>query len=137
MTMKATRETDLVNACLQLLKLRGVFAWRQNTAGIRRRDRAGREFWAAPALRGVADILAVAPGSGKLVALEVKRPGGKPTAEQVAFLDSVNVAGGIGMVIRDVGALAALLDQLRQDERHGVAEGQDGQAATEATTTRP
>ena len=135
--MKKPTETNLVRACLELLRLRGILSWRQNTAGIRRRDRAGREFWAAPALRGVADILAVAPGSGKLVAIEVKRPGGKPTPDQVAFLDSVNVAGGIGMVIRDVGALAALLDQLRQDERHGVAEGQDGQAATEATTTRP
>ncbi len=75
--MKKPTETNLVRACLELLRLRGILSWRQNTAGIRRRDRAGREFWAAPALRGVADILAVAPGSGKLVAIEVKRPGGR------------------------------------------------------------
>ena len=32
--MKAPREQDLVAACLQLLRLRGVFAWRNNSGAF-------------------------------------------------------------------------------------------------------
>ena len=32
--MKAPREQDLVAACLQVLRLRGVFAWRNNSGAF-------------------------------------------------------------------------------------------------------
>ncbi len=109
--MKAPRETDLVNACLTLLKLRGIYSWRQNMSGIKRRDRAGREFWAAPGMRGVSDILALLPG-GRLFAIETKSATGKLTAEQQAFQDAVNHAGGYAVVVRDVSDLVSILNDL-------------------------
>lgn len=34
----------------------------------------------------------------RFIACEVKRPGGKPTAEQFAFLDAIRRAGGLAIV---------------------------------------
>ena len=45
----------------------------------------------------------------RFLAIEVKRPGGKPTAPQQAFLDKVNEAGGIGFVATSV---QDVMDQL-------------------------
>ncbi len=110
--VKAPRETDLCNACLQLLRLRGIYAWRQNVSGIKRRDRAGREFWAAPGLRGVADLIGVLPG-GKFLAVETKTAAGKLSPEQAAFLDNIRAAGGVAVVIRSLDELVSLLDTLQ------------------------
>jgi hypothetical protein len=43
-------------------------------------------------LAGVADICIL--HNGKFFALELKAPGGRSTAAQLAFRDSVNAAGG-------------------------------------------
>lgn len=37
---------------------------------------------------------------GRYFALEVKRPGGKPTKEQLEFLDATRAVGGIAAVVR-------------------------------------
>lgn len=112
--MKAATESDVLRACLDLLRLRGIFAWRSNTAGVRRRDRAGREFWAHHGLKGCADILGILPKvcpacgnwrPGTLLAVETKRPGGKLTQAQKWFLDAVRQAGGLSLVVRDVREL--------------------------------
>lgn len=45
----------------------------------------------------------------QFVAVEVKRPGKKPTPEQMAFLDQVNELGGLGLWVSDVLELDARL----------------------------
>jgi hypothetical protein len=111
MPVKKPREQDLVNACLQLLKLRGVFAWRNNSGAFVLGEGKGRRFFRA-GLVGGSDILGVLHPTGQLLAVEVKRPGGKPTPQQQAFLDAVRAAGGVAAVVRDVAELVALLDGL-------------------------
>ncbi len=104
--MRQDRETDLVRACLELLQLRGVLAWRNNNAGVRRTDRrAGREFWTFAGVRGAPDILGVLPPRGTLLACEVKLPGGKVRPEQAIFLEEVGRRGGLALVVRDVREL--------------------------------
>lgn len=61
---------------------------------------------------GMSDILAIAPTTGKLIALEIKIPGKKPTPAQAEFLAIVNAAGGIGRCITSVDEAQALLDTL-------------------------
>ncbi len=46
--------------------------------------------------RGVSDLLGCLPG-GKMLAIEVKRPGGKPTLDQIAVIDDVRRRGGLGL----------------------------------------
>lgn len=102
-----TTEAQVLRACLDLLRLRGVLAWRNNSGMLR--DARGRPVRFG--LVGSSDILGVLPG-GRLLAVEVKRPGGRPTEAQRGFLGAVIGAGGAALVIDDVAALAAVLDRL-------------------------
>ncbi|MFA5391760.1 MAG: hypothetical protein WC331_10110 [Candidatus Omnitrophota bacterium] len=62
--------------------------------------------------RGMSDIIAVQPITGRIVAIEVKTPGWRPPgpkaqtyrhyAEQKSFIDTVTMAGGIGFFATSV-----------------------------------
>lgn len=104
-------ESDVVASCLQLLKLRGWPAWRNNTGAARMGDRFIRY-----GIPGAADILGIVPGSGRLLAIECKRPklkamqsAGRLSPAQESFLSSVHEAGGVALVIDDPGELAEIL----------------------------
>jgi len=74
-------------------------------------------------LRGVSDILGILPQNtevsgydqpqtfGNLLAIEVKRPGKKPTDDQACFLAEVNRRGGIGVCVHGVDELERELEQ--------------------------
>jgi hypothetical protein len=89
---------------LQLLALRGVFAWRNNSGAFVIRE-AGRRRFVRAGLVGGSDILGVLPG-GRFLAV----PGNRPTAAQRAFLDQVTAAGGLALVGYDVAELSRFLD---------------------------
>lgn len=90
--MKASRESDLVKACLQLLRLSGCLAWRTNTGALRAAAQGKQRFvrFGSP---GMSDPIGLLPG-GRFVAVECKRPGNEPTPVQQAFLDLVRERGG-------------------------------------------
>lgn len=115
--MKAGNETDLVRACLQLLRLHGVVCWRQNSGAVAGEHKGKRRFVRFNSARGCSDILGILPPTGRLVAIEVKLPGRKPTADQAGFLDAVRAAGGVGLVIRDVIELQAALVEALGERR--------------------
>lgn len=54
------------------------------------------------------------PPLGIFVALEVKRPGNKPTGDQQRFLDIVNRRGGIGRCVHSVDEAASALSEARR-----------------------
>ncbi len=111
MSVAKPLEAAVLRACLDYLQLRRILCWRSNNAAVRRKDRAGREWYQFSGLRGVPDILGVLPG-GRLLAVECKRPGGKPTPEQDAFLQAVRAAGGLALLVDDVRQLAEALEGL-------------------------
>lgn len=97
------KETEIVRACLDYLKLKGIFCWRQNQAAVPLPNGGFRRF---VGLRGVADILGVLP-KGRFLAVEVKRPKvGKLSPEQDAFLDHVTELGGFACYVTSVDELA-------------------------------
>jgi hypothetical protein len=107
-----TTEAAVLAACLEYLTdVAGVLAWRSNNAGIY--DPGRRCFRSFRGLKGVSDILGVLP-DGRLLAVECKRPGERPTAEQQAFLDAVNARGGVGLWVCSVGELIDALAGLHQ-----------------------
>ena len=108
-------ESALVKACLDLLAVRRIFAWR-NSVGAAYNPR-GRFVRFGKV--GSSDILGVLPG-GRLLALEVKRPGGRLTEAQADFLQQINTAGGLAVMIQDVETLERLLPQ---EARGGRREG--------------
>jgi hypothetical protein len=95
-------ERDIQKACLRYLDLKGIFAWRQNTAGVYNPKTDSYRFHG---LRGVSDILGCLP-DGKLLAVEVKQPGNKPTPDQNSFLNNVAERGGIACCVHSVDELA-------------------------------
>jgi hypothetical protein len=105
--MKAPTESALVTACLQLLRLRGVLCWRANQGAIPSGKGGYRRFAGLP---GVADVLAVLPPSGRLLAVECKSLTGRQSPAQLAFQAAVERAGGVYLLMRDLRELLAVLD---------------------------
>jgi hypothetical protein len=112
--MKEQRESDIVRDCLTWLRLQGVFCWRQNQGAITGSYKGKRRFLRFTSVDGVSDILGVLRPQGQLLALEVKRPGKKPTPEQEAFLATVRDHGGIGAYVQSVAELEELLATWRR-----------------------
>jgi hypothetical protein len=116
--MKCEHERDVVRACLDYLRLRGVFAFRVNNTGIW--DSARKAFRSFRGLRGVSDILGVLPRTldvggrcvtvGVFLAVEVKSARGRLTPEQAAFADAVRRAGGVSLVVHSLKELMDALD---------------------------
>jgi hypothetical protein len=110
----SNRESDVLSGCLQWLRLKGVFCWRQNQGAIPLKNGGYRRF---VGLRGVSDILGILPQTvrvvgdaalstfGNMLAVETKRPGEGLRPEQAEFLRLVNERGGIGLCVRSVTEL--------------------------------
>src|SRR4051794_4182209 len=117
--MRATTESDVLGACLQYLALKGILCWRQNQGAIPLKDGGYRRFVGR---KGVSDILGILPQRvqvlgedqpvtfGNLLAVEVKKFGGRLRPEQEAFLRDVRERGGVGLCVHSVKELE---DQLR------------------------
>lgn len=95
----APLEKTIVAQIVRALKDEGV-TWLVKTHG--------GPFQAA----GIPDILAIAPGSGRLLGVEVKRPRvGRLTALQAAQMEKINGAGGVAGVATSAHEALALLKQ--------------------------
>lgn len=101
----ASEENPVVRAALQLLAFYQVEAWRNQAVRVPGRHFNGR--------KGVADILGVT-ANGRFVAIECKKPGGKVSSEQRAFLDMVQARGGVGIVLDSVEAAMETLKALKE-----------------------
>ena len=82
-------------------------------AGLRPGDvviRQGRPLHAGLCV-GSSDLIGYRPVNGiaQFVALEVKSATGRPTAQQVQFLDHINAVGGLAGIARSVDDAAAIL----------------------------
>lgn len=101
------KETEIVRACLDYLKLRGIYCWRQNAAAV---PLPGGGFRRFVGLRGVSDILGVLH-TGKFLAVEVKTPQGKKSPDQEKFLSKVCELGGVACCVTSVDELASDLKE--------------------------
>lgn len=111
--MKRRTETQLVSACLDMLAIHGIFAWRNNTTGVY--DPTRSRFRRFTGMKGVSDILGVMNG-GRLLAVECKHGWGTLTKEQRAFLSAVADRGGLAMVVRSVDELIEGLKEAKRDK---------------------
>lgn len=93
----ARPEGDLVRACLQLLRLRGVFAWRVNSGAIK----LDKRFVRFNSINGISDIIGILPG-GRILAVEAKVGRNKTSEAQDAFLAEVRSRGGVAVVAYEV-----------------------------------
>jgi hypothetical protein len=105
-------EADVQRAVLKVLKMHPSVAWaeRFNSRVVDVTD-ARSKTGVRPmrmAFKGCSDVLGQLK-DGRLMAIECKRPGGKLTDEQAAFLTTVNAHGGLGIVADSVDTLLRYL----------------------------
>ena len=104
-------ETKIQNLILMSLSKAGCLVFRNETAGawvgrVLHKDAGQVTLTDARMIRfglavGSSDIIGIAP-CGRFFAVEVKTRTGKPTKEQMVFLNAVNNAGGISGIARSV-----------------------------------
>ena len=93
---------------------------------------------------GFPDLLGCTPGSGRVVVIECKRPGNKPTAHQEHYLALFRSWGGIGFWADSVdSALSQFREATRKgqsppagdayDESGDMLDGSEGKEATHAS----
>ena len=107
---KTQKETGLVSACCQLLALRKVPYRRVYTTGIPE-PRSASGFKPNP-MRGIPDIIACLPPSGRLFGIECKLNGNRLSEAQKLFFDAFQGAGAACRVIHQVIELDEALREL-------------------------
>jgi len=93
-------EAEVLRAVLAMLHHHPQVAWaeRMNTGAGRLVQRDGRPgHFVRFAFRGCSDVVGQLT-DGRFLAVEVKRPGGRLTASQAAFLELVRDNGGLAFV---------------------------------------
>jgi hypothetical protein len=104
MVRRNTPEGRVKAACLRYLEKRGITAWNNPTGAVQ--VRPGQ--WLHFGKKGSADILGCLPG-GRFLAVEVKAPDGRLSAEQREFLENIRGLGGLAITARDWRELDAAL----------------------------
>jgi hypothetical protein len=90
-------EKDIQRAILDYLKAKKYFCWRNNTGGFIDNRNHFYQFGSV----GSGDILGMTQ-EGRFFSIEVKRPGGQPTWNQVQFMNEVNRNKGLAFVAYSV-----------------------------------
>jgi hypothetical protein len=99
-------EHEIQGAIIDLIRARGGVVTRVNSGSLLVK-RGDKTYVVKLADTGTSDTIAVYRGIALYI--EVKRPGKKPSPEQIAFLESVAEAGGVGLVAYDSFTVEATL----------------------------
>ena len=92
-------EKPIENQILNLLKLLGVYCWKNQSVGIYDKAKGVyRKSNNKHHINGVADIIGVI--SGRFLAIEVKSKTGTLSQDQKLFIMKVNEEGGVAFVAR-------------------------------------
>lgn len=95
-------EAAIQKRIIALLERRGFIVIRTNSGQIQIDDPQTGTRFVQLGSKGRSDLHACQPVTGRFIAIEVKRPGNKPTPKQQAYIDRVNAAGGLAFVATSV-----------------------------------
>ena len=93
----------------------GMTIFRNNTGAIKVEGR----YISYGLHKGSSDLIGWT-STGKFVAIEVKAPEGRPTPEQVNFIEQVRDAGGFGCIINDEKKLEWLFNNYLKNAKQSV-----------------
>lgn len=105
-------ESAVLAACIALCKVHPRVAWaeRMNTGAARYHNAAGRERFVMFGFKGLSDILGQMR-DGRLLAVEVKAPGGRIRPDQERFIAKVAGNGGVAVIVFSVDQLLRVLNE--------------------------
>jgi hypothetical protein len=88
-------ESTIQKQIMLALSKAGCLVFRNNTGAVKDGDR----FIRYGLCKGGADIIGLTP-DGRFLAVEVKTRTGRPTKEQLTFIERVNMQGGVAGIAR-------------------------------------
>lgn len=93
------KEQDLINQIKKYLdSIKDLFYWKEH----------GGQYGTG----GIPDIIICY--KGKFIAFECKRPGCKPTILQAITLKKIMLAGGLAVMITDIGQVKEIIESMRK-----------------------
>ena len=104
---KLPKEKDIQLEICRYLESRGYFFWRQNTSPIFDKTTGFYRPMPKYSVKGLPDIILIREG-GLFVGLEVKRPGSKPSDNQISFKEKCEGVGAEYHIVRSVEDVIAL-----------------------------
>lgn len=108
------KEADVQRQIIDYLKLlegRGKLIWQRNNPGIIFRKKEGRGYWKMEGSPpGSADLLVFLP-DGVTLHMEVKRPGGRLSSNQVEFRDRLSALGHRYVVVKSIEEAQEVLSE--------------------------
>lgn len=118
------QETAIQRRIMLALSEAGCTIWRNETSGAwvgKQLHRAGDQVTLTNARMirfglavGSSDLVGIAP-DGRFLAVEVKTKTGRPSAEQINFIEAVRRAGGIAGIARCPEEALELISNLEDD----------------------
>lgn len=91
-------ESDVQKQILEYLAWKHIFVWRQNSGATVYEDKNGNQrFVRYASINGISDIMGILP-DGRLLAIEVKRVGKKPSDDQKKFLAAIKKNNGVAIL---------------------------------------
>ena len=95
-------ENIIESQILYYLRSKGIFCWKQPSAGFFDTKLKRFRKHASPyVIGGISDILGIL-SDGRFLAIEVKSKTGRPTKEQLTFIENINKRGGVAFVARSI-----------------------------------
>lgn len=88
-----TTEKEIQDAIISYITIIGGHTIRTNSGVVRIENEDGSSRFFRGAEKGTSDLTACLPG-GRFAAIEVKRPGKKPTSDQLLYLEKIAEIGG-------------------------------------------
>ena len=94
--MQDASEQQIKKSIADYLHLKKFIVINHRNVGIYKKD-TGKYIPLPSGEKGISDIIACSP-EGTFCAIEVKKPGGKASPDQLEFLERVRAYGGIGIL---------------------------------------
>jgi len=114
--MKQVHESEhqIQTAILSMLPYYGIFAWRNNSGMIAVGEGRYRRMIKL-GVAGMPDILGIQKESGRLVAIEVKRPKMKPTALQQQMMNTLEEYGAIVFIATSINDITKMFGKKKYE----------------------
>lgn len=112
---KPEREADIQQAIRLALGLVPGLVLFRNNIGATMHPGTSRPVHYGVGGKGGSDLIGLL--NGRFVALEIKRPGGRVTAEQLGFIEVVRNNGGFAAIVHSIDEAHAAIERCRKGER--------------------
>lgn len=109
--MRDATEQEIQKSFLDYLRLKGCIAFKHHSTAST--VRGGKAVFFKYGDRGISDIIGCTK-TGRFLAIEVKRKGGKASVDQVDFIRRVIAQGGIGIITDDLNDVMAEFESIKK-----------------------